>query len=100
MEKKHILVIEDEEDISYIIKFSLTKAGYNVTEANSGYEGISRAKKLKPDVITLDINMPGIDRVEMVKMLKNDEMTQDIPIFIVSGAEYKYRNECFELGNN
>jgi len=82
--RKKILVIDDEADIRDIVRMYLTEAGYDVIEASNGQEGILRAQGEKPDLIVLDIMMPGINGFEVAKHLKDDPNTASIPILILS----------------
>ena len=82
--KKKILVIDDEQDIREIIKISLTDSGFQVLEAADGKTAIELARKEKPDLITLDIMMPGIDGFQVAKIIKQDPAIADIPIIILS----------------
>lgn len=82
--KKKILVIDDETDIREIVRLYLTEEGYDVIEASNGHEGILKALNEKPDLIVLDIMMPGINGFEVAKHLKDDPNTRDIPIIILS----------------
>lgn len=82
--KKKVLVIDDEADIREIVRLYLADEGYEVIEAENGHEGILKAQQIKPDLIVLDIMMPGINGFEVAKHLKDDPNTQDIPIIILS----------------
>ena len=82
--KKRILVIDDEADIRDIVRLCLSEEGYEVLEATNGNEGILKAIQEKPDLIVLDIMMPGINGFEVAKHLKDDPNTRDIPIVILS----------------
>lgn len=82
--KKKILVIDDEADIREIVRLYLAEEGYDVIEASNGHEGILKALNEKPDLIVLDIMMPGINGFEVAKHLKDDPNTQAIPIIILS----------------
>lgn len=90
---KKVLIVDDEADIREIIKFYLEEEGFNILEAKSGNEAIMLAKTYSPDLITLDIILPGIDGFEVISILKKDEKTKDIPIIIISilQDEKKYR---------
>jgi len=81
---KHILVVEDEPAIADLLRYQLEKAGYSVTSARSGQEGLRAARKLLPDLITLDILLPDIDGFETIRRLQADKSTRDIPVVIVS----------------
>ena len=82
--RKRILVIDDEADIREIVRMYLSEAGYDVIEASNGQEGILRAQNEHPDLIVLDIMMPGINGFEVAKHLKDDPNTANIPILILS----------------
>lgn len=81
---KMILIVDDEEDILFILKSVLSRNGYNVKEAYSGEEAIEALKKEKPDLIFMDIMMPGIDGWDAARHIKTDPKTKDIPISMLS----------------
>ena len=81
---KMILIVDDEDDILFILKNVLSKRGYSVKEAYSGEECLELVKKEKPDLIFMDIMMPGIDGWETAKTIKTDPKTKDIPISMLS----------------
>ena len=83
MSEKHILLIEDDEGILAITKFSLEMdIFWTVTTATNGYEGLYKAKDLQPDVILLDILIPGISAIKLIKNLENNPLTAKIPIIV------------------
>jgi DNA-binding response OmpR family regulator len=84
MSKKRILVVDDEKDIREIIRVYLEEDGYEVIEAANGEKAILMAQTSKPDLITLDIMMPGMDGFEVGHVLKSNSQTQNIPIIILS----------------
>jgi CheY-like chemotaxis protein len=81
---KMILVVDDEEDILYILKNVLTKEGYKVKEAKSGEECLEMLDKERPDLIFMDIMMPGINGWDVARQIKTEASTKHIPISIVS----------------
>jgi two-component system phosphate regulon response regulator PhoB len=89
MTTKHILVVEDEEDIQELISYNLRKENYQVDEASSGEEAIAQAKANPPDLILLDLMLPGIDGFEVCRRLKSSQTSQTIPIIMLTakGAE-------------
>lgn len=91
---KKVLVIDDEADIREIVRLYLIGEGLEVIEAENGQEGILKALREKPDLIVLDIMMPGINGFEVAKHLKDDPNTKDIPIIILSVLAYdsQYRH--------
>lgn len=84
MAKENILVVEDEEDIQELITYNLTKEGYRVTPVLSGEDAMAAVSKESPDLILLDLMLPGTDGLEVCRMLKNDTATRDIPIIMVT----------------
>ena len=93
---KRVLVIEDTEDNRQIIRDLLTNAGYEVVEANDGIEGVEMAGSENPDLILMDIQLPGLDGYEATRRIKADPLLKQIPIIAVtsyalSGDEAKTR---------
>jgi len=84
MNKKKILVIEDEEDISALICYNLLKKGYEVIEAPSGEEGLRKIAANMPDAILLDIMLPGMDGIEFCRSVKSNIKCKHIPIIMVT----------------
>ena len=81
---KKILIIDDEPNVTEMLKDNLEFKGYEVCVANGGREGLEKAIEFKPDIITLDLKMPEMDGFQVLKALKSDNRTKDITIFIVS----------------
>jgi two-component system cell cycle response regulator DivK len=99
MMNKTVLVIEDHEDNRRIIHDLLTSKGYEVIEAVNGLEGVDAAETHRPDLILLDIQLPGIDGYEATRRIKANPDLQKIPIIVVtsyalSGDDMK----AFEAG--
>jgi len=84
MTKETILIVDDEEDIIELIKYNLKNEGYAILTALTGEEALKIAKKSQPDLIVLDLMLPGIDGLEVTKHLKNSEPTQEIPIVMLT----------------
>ncbi|MBU0502275.1 MAG: response regulator [bacterium] len=96
---KKILVVEDEKIMSEIIAARLGSRGYDVLVAADGQKGLVLAKKERPDLVVLDLLMPNMDGYEVVKQLKEDENTKEIPVVIYSVKEEDTDMEkAFELG--
>lgn len=94
-----ILVIEDEEDVSDLIRYHLKKAKLRVIVAADGVEGLSLAVAECPDAIILDIMLPRLNGFEVAKKLKANERTADIPLLILSAkGESESRIKGLELG--
>lgn len=86
MEK--ILIVDDEEDFCYFVKKNLEAiSNYEIITATKGKKGIQIARKEKPDLILLDIMMPGIDGFEVLKRLKENEKTQNIPVIMLTAKD-------------
>lgn len=83
-QKKRILVVEDEEDILALLHFNLIKAGYDVECAACGEEGLNKVKEQPPDLILLDLMLPGIDGLEICRRLRQAEETEKIPIIMLT----------------
>ncbi len=84
MQKETILIVDDEEDIIELIKFNLKNEGYSILTAMTGEQAIKIAKKSTPDLIVLDLMLPGMDGLEVTDYLKNFEITRNIPIVMVT----------------
>ncbi|MEN6386609.1 MAG: response regulator [Phycisphaerales bacterium] len=84
MPKEKILIVDDEEDVLELVRFNLEKEGYKTETAISGEAALSDAKSKLPDLIILDLMLPGIDGLEVCKKLKGDSKTQNIPIIMLT----------------
>jgi two-component system, OmpR family, alkaline phosphatase synthesis response regulator PhoP len=84
MAKEHILVVEDEDDIQELVRYNLAKEGYRVAQALSGEEGFKAAKSSNPDLIVLDLMLPGLDGLEICRLLKADPKTSHMPIVMLT----------------
>ncbi|MFH2049950.1 MAG: response regulator transcription factor [bacterium] len=81
---KLILVIEDEAEIQELIAYNLERDGYLVSCASTGEEGYKIAVRERPDLILLDIRLPGMDGLDVCKLLKNNEITGKIPVIMLT----------------
>ena len=79
-----ILVIEDEPDIRELIEFNLKKYHYNVLLASNGEKGLKDARSYEPDLILLDLMLPGIQGIDVCRVIKSDENIKNTPIIILS----------------
>lgn len=84
MVKENILIVEDEEHIQELIRYNLLKEGYEVECVDSGEECLKFIKSRHPVLILLDLMLPGVDGLEVCRLLKNDSQTQHIPIIMVT----------------
>ena len=83
-QNKNILVVEDDPDIKELISFNLSNQGHQVFEANNGELGIEKAREKLPDLILLDLMLPGIHGLDVCRIIKADQETKDIPIIMVT----------------
>jgi two-component system phosphate regulon response regulator PhoB len=84
MAKGNIFVVDDEEDILALIRMNLEREGYKVTCIEAGEECVKKAREKLPDLIVLDLMLPGIDGLDVCKLLKNDSKTRHIPIIMLT----------------
>ncbi len=84
---KHVFVVDDEKNIRELVKKYLQKEGYNVTLLENGINLLSKIKELSPDLIVLDIMMPGIDGIELCKEIRK---TSEIPIIFISARDEEF----------
>jgi two-component system cell cycle response regulator DivK len=99
MMNKTILVIEDHEDNRRIMRDLLTSSGYEIIEVVTGEEGITAAETYRPDLILMDVQLPGLNGYEATRRIKTNPNLQSIPIIVVtsyalSGDDVK----AFEAG--
>ena len=80
----HVLIIEDEEDILALIHYNFVRAGYKADMTTSGEEGLAMAQQLKPDLILLDLMLPGLDGLEVCRQLKEEQATAEIPVIMLT----------------
>lgn len=104
----HILAIDDDERIRRLVEINLQRAGYRISTAADGVEGLEQIARERPDLVLLDINMPRLDGIEMLRRLRADAATATLPVILLtaksrdedilegkrSGADY-YLNKPF-----
>lgn len=81
---KKILILEDDKFLRELVKKKLVGEGFEVIEASDGEEGVKKTKEEKPDLILLDLILPGIDGFEVLAKVKEDPTTSSIPVIILS----------------
>ena len=86
--ERTILIIEDEKLIVVSTQMVLEAVGFRVESASDGENGIAKARKIQPDLVLLDIMMPGIDGWETLTRLKGDPETTSIPVIIFTAREH------------
>ena len=99
MEKLKIALIEDDKTLSNVLKEELEDAGFEVIQAFDGVDGFVLVKKEKPDLVLLDIIMPKLDGVSLLKRLKEDEEIKDIPVVMLTVfGSYEKIADAIEIG--
>jgi two-component system phosphate regulon response regulator PhoB len=84
MAKETILVVDDEEDILELVRFHLSREGYEVLRAETGEEAWQKIRRQPVDLLVIDLMLPGIDGLELTRRLKNDQRTRQIPVVMLS----------------
>ena len=82
--RAHLLVVEDEQDLLELLRFNLEREGYRVTPADSGEKALRSARAEAPDLVVLDIMLPGMDGLEVCRGLKAEESTAHVPIVMLT----------------
>ena len=94
-----VLVVEDERDIAALVAYHLTREGYRVSTAGSGDEGIRSATTERPDLIVLDLMLPGVSGYEVIQDLRRHPGLEDVPVvFLTARREEADRIKGLELG--
>ena len=84
MAKEKVLVVDDEEDILELVRYNLAREGYEVHGLTTGEQALARVKEERPDLIVLDLMLPGTDGLEVCRLLKNGPETEQIPIVMLT----------------
>lgn len=94
-----ILCVEDSDDALFMLHRRLTRAGFDVKIANNGREGVEWAKTLQPDLIVMDLNLPGLNGWQATQRLKSQPETRHIPVIVLTAhTSRKSRDEAFAAG--
>lgn len=97
--KETILIVEDEKDIVKMLDYNLKKEGYKVLAADDGEDALDMAKSRQPDLILLDLMLPGLDGLEVCKELKSERKTRSIPVIMLTAkAQESDKVVGLELG--
>jgi DNA-binding response OmpR family regulator len=95
----HVLVVEDDRDIAELIVHYLERAGHGSAIVGSGHDALARARARPPDVVVLDLMLPGLDGLEVCRALRGDRATADVPIIMLTArADESDRVAGLELG--
>ncbi len=84
MTKARIVVVEDEEDIRELLEYVLTREGFAVTSVSDGRKGLAEVRKQLPDLVLLDLMLPGMDGLEVCSQLKQDEDTREVAVVMLT----------------
>ena len=84
MNRAHILVVDDEADLLELVQYNLARAGYDVTCVGSGEEAMAAVGSARPDLVVLDVLLPGMDGLDVCKTLKGDVQTSAILIVMLT----------------
>jgi len=93
---RRVMVVDDDREIVEMTRLILESGGYQVVQAFSGEDALKSLPAERPDLILLDINMPGMDGWELLKLLKVDEATQGIPVAMFS-IRFELRDKVLGL---
>jgi len=98
---KKAIIVEDHPDLMEVLTLQLETLGYSVISANNGMEGVKKAITEKPDLILMDIMMPGMDGREATRRIRSNPETKDIPILAATVLfEESDLRSCLEAGCN
>ena len=86
MAKKRVMLVDDDRDCRTVLKAILERLSIRVAEADDGAQALQRARKRRPDLIVMDIRMPGMNGIEACRTLRRDAELRGIPIVVLSGA--------------
>ncbi len=84
MKKEHLLIVDDEEDILELLSYNLKREGYRITTADTGEIALREAKSNVPDLMILDLMLPGIGGLDICRILKNNISTESVPIIMLT----------------
>ena len=87
--KQTIMIVEDDSFVMDIYKTKLSQEGFSVVEAENGAEALKKLKDVKPDLMLLDIIMPYMDGLEVLKKMKENEDTKNIPVILLTNLSQK-----------
>jgi DNA-binding response OmpR family regulator len=94
-----VLLVDDEPNILLALEFLIQQKGFNVIKASDGSKGIQEARKHRPDIVILDVMMPGMDGFAVAKAIRNDEQLNDTTIiFLTAKGTTQDRHEGYSSG--
>jgi len=84
---RSILLVEDDEDTRYVMRLELEQRGYHVVEAEDGEKAVELARRECPDIILMDISLPGMDGLQATKEIRKDERMTRVPVVAVTAHQ-------------
>ena len=87
---KKILIVDDEKDILEFLSYNLKKEGFSIYTASDGLEGLEKTKKIKPDLIIVDLMMPKMNGIEMCENIRNDKKISNVIILFLTARSEDY----------
>ena len=96
--KSKVLVVEDYEDTREFMKFLLQDYGFDVSEASNGYEAVEAVKRQVPDLILMDISMPGMDGLTAARKIREQNPSRRTPIIAITAYGESARRKALEAG--
>ena len=84
MSGEHVLIVEDEEDIAELLEYNLQRHGYLPSSVSTGEDGLNQSRETHPDLILLDLMLPGLSGLEVCRRLKGDPATEKIPVIMLT----------------
>lgn len=97
--RPRILIVDDDPVILRLLQINFRLEGYDVDAASRGDEALRRAREAMPDVVVLDIMMPGVDGFDVLRQLKEDPTSRDVPVILLSArAQDEDRRRGYALG--
>ncbi len=95
------LIVEDHPDLLEVLTWQLEMMGFAVVSANTGMEGVTKAVEEKPQLILMDIMMPGMDGLEATRMIRTNRETEKIPILAITAlCKESQQQDCIKAGCN
>ena len=93
MAGKKVLVVDDEIHIVHVVAIKLRNNGYDVTTASNGAEALELALQNKPDMVVTDFQMPVMTGLELIKQLRGNELTKDVPVVMLTARGFAIEDE-------
>lgn len=98
---RSVLIVDDEPMARTLLRLMLVRAGFEVLEAENGFEALDKVKQKQPDLVLLDVMMPGIDGFSVCEALRKDALTADLPVIMLSAkTDLESVNRGLRLGAN